>query len=64
MPSLAGVSDGDSEQEVIRKLGPPDASSIEGVTKRLHYRTPGIWFTLTKERVYMLGINDPKYKRR
>jgi hypothetical protein len=35
-PSIAGISDGNSEQEVVRKLGRPDTSRIEGVTKSLY----------------------------
>jgi hypothetical protein len=60
-PSVAGVSDGDSEQQVIRKLGPPDASYIMGITKSLNYRTLGLILKLTKEQVYWLAIHDPKY---
>jgi hypothetical protein len=58
-PPIAGVYDGDSEQEVIRKLGPPEGSRIQGVTKDLDYRTLGIRFTLAKEQVYLLSITDP-----
>jgi hypothetical protein len=61
-PSVAGVSDGDSEQRVIRKLGAPDASRITGVTKSLNYRTLGLRLILTKEQVYGLAIHDPKYQ--
>jgi len=61
-PSLAQVFHGDSEQEVIRKLGPPDASRFEGVLKSLSYRTLGIELTLETERVIKLSINDPKYE--
>jgi hypothetical protein len=60
-PSIAGASDGNSEQEVIRKLGPPDTSRIDGVAKSLDSRTHGIPLWLTKEQIYMLGIYDPKY---
>jgi hypothetical protein len=63
-PSIAGISDGASEQEVVRKLGKPERSSIEGVTKSLYYSAVGVRLVLSKERVYMLGINDQKYKRR
>jgi len=63
-PSIAGISDGASEQEVVRKLGKPERSSIEGVTKSLYYSAVGVRLVLSKERVYMLGINDRRYKRR
>jgi hypothetical protein len=61
-PSILGVTDGDSEQEVIRKLGAPGTSQITGVTKFISYPNAGIHLWLTKERVYLLGINDRKYK--
>ena len=61
-PSIAGVTDGDSEQEVIRKLGAPGTSRIQGVTKRITYPDLGIVIRLEKERVYTLGIKDPRYQ--
>jgi hypothetical protein len=62
-PSIAGVSHGDSEQEVIQKLGSPDVSRIEGLNKYLTYRPLGLQLSLTKEQIFGLSINDPKYKR-
>jgi hypothetical protein len=61
-PSIAGVTDGDSEREVIRKLGAPGTSRITGVTKFISYPDVGIHLWLEKERGYMLGVNDRKYK--
>jgi hypothetical protein len=61
-PPIFGVADGDSEQDVILKLGPPGTSQITGVTKVISYPNVGIELWLSKERVYMLGINDRKYK--
>jgi hypothetical protein len=61
-PSITGVRDGDSEKEVIRKLGNPDTCHIGGVTKNMDYRNLGIRLTLTKEGVYMLMVLDRKYK--
>jgi hypothetical protein len=58
-PSIVGVKDGDSELEVVRKLGTPGTSTMEFIT----YPNAGIELWLGKERVYMLGINDPKYPR-
>jgi hypothetical protein len=63
-PSILGISDGDTEQEVIRKFGKPEKSSIEGVSKSLYYTKAGIYFVLVKEQVYMLGINDTHYEKR
>lgn len=62
-PAIAGVADGDSEQEVIGKFGQPDSFKISGVTKSLYYSQIGIFFNLTQERVYMLGINDIGYRK-
>jgi hypothetical protein len=68
-PSIGGVKDGDSELEVIRKLGTPGTSRIERgrdnmtTMEFITYPKVGIELWLGKERVYMLGINDPKYPR-
>jgi hypothetical protein len=59
-PPIFGVADGDSEQDVIRKLGPPGTSRIEGVTKHISYPAVGIDLWLGKERVYMLSIYNRK----
>jgi hypothetical protein len=58
-PYLAGVQDGDSEQDVLRKLGTPTSSKIEGSTKEMTYRDLNVRVRLTKERVYMLAVRDP-----
>ena len=63
-PTIAGIADGDSEQEVIRKFGQPDSSEISGRTKSLYYSKIGVFFRLVQERVYMLGINDTRYRKR
>jgi hypothetical protein len=53
------VQDGDSEQDVLRKLGTPTSSKIEGSTKEMTYRDLNVRVRLTKERVYMLAVRDP-----
>jgi len=63
-PGVAGIADGSTEQEMIRTLGPPERSRIDGVTKHVHYTKYGAYFLLTKEQVYMLGINDTAYAKR
>src|SRR3546814_136549 len=63
-PAIAGIADGDTEQEVVRKFGKPDSSKISGVTKNLYYSKIGVSFTLAQQRVYMLGINDARYRTR
>ena len=62
-PALGGVRDGDSEKEVLRKLGNPTSSKIDGVTKQMSYRDLNIEIWLTKERVYMLALRDPSHQR-
>jgi hypothetical protein len=63
------VKDGDSELEVVRKLGTPGTSRTErglpnmNTMEFITYPKSGIELWLGKERVYMLGINDPKYAR-
>jgi hypothetical protein len=60
-PTIEGINDGDSEDQVLRKFGSPDSSKLEGVTKTLYYSKIGVSFTLEKQHVYMLGINDPRW---
>src|SRR5262249_9332926 len=62
-PVIAGKTDGNTEQEVIRRLGKPDIARTDGVMKYLNYKNIGVNFWLTKEQVYMLGINDIRYDR-
>lgn len=61
-PTIAGIADGASEQEVIRRFGQADRSKISGVTKALTYSKIGVLFWLERERVYMIAINDPNYR--
>jgi hypothetical protein len=63
-PSIVGLSDGDSEQAVIRKLGAPGTARIEGVAKFISYPELAVQLWLSKEQVYMIGVNDRKYQRR
>jgi hypothetical protein len=63
-PAIEGIADGDSEQEVVRVFGKPDVSKIDGVSKSIYYRTLGVFFTLTQESVYLLGVNDTRYQKR
>jgi hypothetical protein len=63
-PAIAGITDGNTEQEVIKKFGRPDTAYIEGVAKFLYYKNIGVHFWLAKEQVYMIGINDTRYGRK
>jgi hypothetical protein len=56
-PAIAGIEDGYSEQQLLSRFGPPDTSSIDGVTKIVRYTKVGVIFYLTKEKIYMLGIS-------
>lgn len=64
-PHLAGVAFGDTEEQVIHRLGRHHARYIlDGVSKRLRYDDLGVEFLLTKDRVYtltMLGTRPPLY---
>jgi len=62
-PSIAGVFDGDSEQEVIRKLGLPDSSPIRDGNKFLRYDSIGITLVeLAREQVYGLRVRSVSSK--
>jgi hypothetical protein len=63
-PAIAGLSDGNTEKQAIRRLGPPSDSQFQGVTKWIAYHEQGIKLTLEKEQVYMLEISVPRYVRR
>jgi hypothetical protein len=45
-PAIGGITDGNTEQEVIKKFGKPDTASIDGVTKSLYYKNIGVQFWL------------------
>lgn len=70
-PVIGGIADGNTEQEVVQKFGQPDSFKISditnlhpGVTKSIYYREIGVFFVLEKERVYLLGINDTRFRER
>jgi hypothetical protein len=64
-PAISGITDGDSEKKLYRKFGPPDTSSqiYEGA-KTVQYKKIGVVFYLTKQTVYMMGINDTRYENK
>lgn len=57
-PPLYGIRDGQSEESVIRSLGNPDRSSLDGVSKTLTYTALGLTVTLTQSRVYMITLHN------
>jgi hypothetical protein len=56
-PALGGIRDDDSEQQLVQKFGP--ATPHQSMASQRRY---GAFFCLTQETVYMLGINDTRYK--
>jgi hypothetical protein len=63
-PAIAGVTDGNTEMEAIKKLGAPSDSQLQGLTKSIAYRKLRIRLTLQQEQVYVLEISTPEYMRR
>jgi hypothetical protein len=62
-PSIGGLTVGVTEKEIVSRLGAPDDARLDGITKSLYYKNLGIYFTLEKERVYMIGVNVVHYRR-
>ena len=65
-PAIGGIRDGDTEQAILQRLGTPDQTEIEndfdsGGAKQMRF-SKGAFFYLTREEVYMLGIDDASYK--
>jgi hypothetical protein len=60
-PAIGGIKDGNSEQSILDKLGKPNISKIEGISKQIDYTTLGVQFYLTQQTVYLLGIHDKRY---
>jgi hypothetical protein len=62
-PTIARISDGDTEQRILNRLGNPDSTELEGTAKIMYYQSKGAFFYLTRQEVYLLGINDEHYRR-
>jgi hypothetical protein len=60
-PAIEGITDGSSEDEVLKRFGAPDEAEITDSTKRMAYQKLGVFFALAQQTVYMLGVNDPKW---
>jgi hypothetical protein len=60
-PKIAGITDENTEQEVIKRFGKPDITRIESTTKFLKYKNIGVHFILQGGKVVTLGINEPDY---
>jgi hypothetical protein len=61
-PAIEGIADGSSEDQVLKRFGQPDTSKITNSTKRVTYQKLGVFFLLEQQIVYMLGVNDLKWK--
>jgi hypothetical protein len=60
-PAIEGITDGASEDDVLKRFGAPDEAKIMGSTKRMAYRKLGVFFLLQQQIVYMLGVKDPNW---
>jgi hypothetical protein len=58
-PPLVGIQDGTTEEIVLQKLGKPSHERIEGVSKRMYFEDLRVWFDLTQNKVYMMGVQYP-----
>jgi hypothetical protein len=56
--TLAGISTGASEEDVIERLGKPSKEDLSGGVERLYYKDLHIAFHLEKKHVYMLLLTD------
>jgi hypothetical protein len=61
-PQIIGITVGDSEQQLLSKLGQPSTTRIDGVTKEVKYSNLGAWVQLRQQRIFMIGIYDTRYK--
>jgi hypothetical protein len=55
-PAIGGITDGNSEKELISKFGQPDTATIDGNTKTTRYENIGAFFNLAQQTVDSLGI--------
>jgi hypothetical protein len=57
-PHLLGILDGTRESAILEKLSKPTYEKINGVSKEITYENLGVFFYLSKQRVYMLGVRS------
>lgn len=57
-PSLYGIRDGSSEDDVLSQLGKPASEELDGVTKTVRYPQYNLTVYLEKRRVYMLKVSE------
>jgi hypothetical protein len=67
-PSIGGIKDGDSEDDVFSVLGQPDISRLDGdgpsTAKNLIYKSIGVSLWLERQRVYMIATSDAGWRGR
>jgi hypothetical protein len=59
-PPLAGIVDGDSEKDVLDRLGPPDDVRFGAGAKLMAYQTRGLFFYLQRQQVYIMELSATK----
>ena len=59
-PPLLGISAGDNEDQVRRKLGAPSLEKIDGTVKTMTYQTLKVRFWLEQKKVYMIAVLGSK----
>lgn len=57
-PSLYGIRDGSTEDDVLSQLGKPTSEELDGVTKTVRYPQYNLTLYLEKRRVYMLKVSE------
>jgi hypothetical protein len=57
-PSVFGLHDGSTEDDVIARLGKPTSEAVNGVAKRMVYDPYNVMFYLTKKQVYMIYVTE------
>lgn len=60
-PSVFGLNDGDTEDELFEHLGKPNSERLDGTVKIVRYDSYNLTFYLVKKKVYMLRVSkSPK----
>ena len=58
-PPLLGLQDGMSEETIIERFRNYSSNQkFDGVTKKIEYKEIGVWFYLSRMKIYMLGVKD------
>jgi hypothetical protein len=64
-PTLRGLKDGDSEEDIIRQFGKSSMAHIdkESHVKTISYDDVGVEFLLQRRKIYILGIHEKGYTK-